>query len=224
MTTTTKPSRIADRALIAVEALVGIAVVAAIVGKSYGAAPTVVFVICGGAAAFTAYSVIRMLGSLSDRTLDVSGRVEDERRAALEHEKLLLLQGIKELEADYAIGKVAPEDYQHLRSSAEKRALAIIDQLRDEDAVWHEQAQRLVEKRVGKVRAVVPEGAAAPEASTEAWLLEDRATRDAREALRALFDDTPSAFANDVCGACETENDADAKFCVGCGRPKQEAA
>lgn len=230
MTTTTKPSRIGDRALIAVEALVGIAVVAAIVGKTYGAAPTLVFVLCGGAAAFTAYSMIRMFGSLSDRTLDVGGRIEDETRERLEHEKLLLLQGIKELEADYAIGKVAPEDYQHLRSSAERRALGIIEKLKASDAAWRVKAEQLVEKRVGRVAALEakPDAGSPPVESTEAWKAEDRAARDERAAFSRLFDDRPSDLVvrgdEAICAACETKNDADARFCVGCGRPKKEAA
>lgn len=224
-------SRLADRALIVVEALVGIAVVSAIVGKTYGAAPTFVFLVCGSAAAFTAYAMIRMFGALSDRTLDVSERIEDEDREALEHEKLLLLQGIKELEADFAIGKVAPEDYDHLRRTAEHRALAIIERIKRADAKYLAEAERLVEKRLGRIAAVgriaASEGAA-PLEETSVWLSEDLEARTRRRAFGPMFDNRPAVMtasdAGVVCQGCQTANDGDAKFCVGCGRPRQEAA
>ena len=163
-----RSSRFGDRALVALEAVVGLAVVGAIVGKSYGAAPTLVFVFCGCAVAFSAFAIVRAGGALTDRTLDITGKVEDEAREALEHEKLLLLQGIKELEADYDIGKVAPEDYQHLRRTAEQRAKKIIDQLLKTDKRWLDEAQRLVEKRVGRTTALAAQagGPAAVPAGT----------------------------------------------------------
>src|SRR5262245_33303482 len=110
-----------DRALIAVEALVGLGVIVAVIGKGYGPAATVLFTLSSAAAAATAYFLAKMVGALRDETLDVQGAVIDEDRERLEHEKLLLLQGIKELEADAATGKVDPDDYVHLRQKAEAR-------------------------------------------------------------------------------------------------------
>lgn len=218
----TATSRIGDRALIAIEAIVGLAVVSAIVGKAYGAAPTFVFVACGISVAFTALALVRGAGALTDRTLDVTGRIEDEERDALEHEKVLLLQGIKELEADYAIGKVAPEDYEHLRRTAEQRAMKIIDELKRSDEKWLEEAERLVEKRIGRVAARAD--APAPIGDTDQWRDEDLETRQKRVAYAPLFDDRAVAMPENVCAACGTENDEDAKFCNGCGRPKEAAA
>src|SRR5690242_4804791 len=122
-----------DRALVAIEALVGLAIVAAVIGKSYGPASTAAFVVCGTTAAMAGYFILRMFGALGDETLDVPPPAVDDERARLEHEKLLLLQGIKELEADAAIGKVDAEDYAHLRRKAEARALAIIRALKESD-------------------------------------------------------------------------------------------
>ncbi|MEL7369904.1 MAG: hypothetical protein AAFN74_13380, partial [Myxococcota bacterium] len=144
----TTPKGLQDRALIFVEVIVGLGVVAAIMGKTYGTAPTVIFLFCGLAATYTGYNMFRMLASLGDPTLEIQGRIADERRESMEYEKKLLLQGIKELEADYAVGKVDARDYQALRNTAEAKAVDIIAELKDDDAHWKKAAEALVEKRL----------------------------------------------------------------------------
>lgn len=206
-----------DRSLVAVEVLVAVAVVAAIVGKTYGAAPTAVFLVTGGAVAFTVFTVARMLGSLRDPTLDMVEKVEDEARAALEHEKLLLLQGIKELEADAAVGKVDPEDYKILRAKSEADALAIIQRIKAQDDKWLKAAEGLVERRLGAAAAATPSAPtkkAAPAARPAAAV-----------ALDGLYDHRPVRFEPGasgvlVCAGCQTENTEDGRFCIGCGRPR----
>ena len=217
------PSRLGDRALVVLEVAVGLAVVAAVVGKAYGPAPTVVFLLAAVATAFTLYVVARMVTSLRDDTLEVAGRTEDEERRALEHEKLLILQGIKELEADLATGKTDRADYAQLRRSAEARAIEIIQLLKASDERWRKNAERLVANRLGSevlrsARTTDPEGTRPDDASARAK----------RAALAALFDLTPTEFLERdgrlVCAHCNTENEADGRFCVGCGRPRREAA
>ena len=39
-----------------------------------------------------------------------------------------------------------------------------------------------------------------------------------------MFDDRPVAMTEMICAGCDTKNDEDAKFCNGCGRPKEAAA
>ena len=224
-------SRLLDRALVVLEVAVGAAVVVAIVGKAYGPAPTVIFLMTGSAVAFTGWVLVKMFTSLDDPTLEVPGRVEDEARAALEHEKLLLLQGIKELEADAAVGKVAAEDYDHLRRTAEVRALDIIQRIKAEDAKWRAEAERLVEKRIGgttgaRARGAAPAaavGTAAETAAVEAAPVGTAAVRETKSAHPGLFDGRPvELVAKDgalACAACGGAAEADFRFCTACGRP-----
>jgi uncharacterized membrane protein YuzA (DUF378 family) len=218
--------RLIDRAILLLEALVGIAVVAAIIGRTYGFSSTLVFIACGLAATYSGYTMVKMFSSLRDETLEITGRIEDEERAALEHEKLLLLQGIKELEADAAVGKVDAEDYQHLRKTAEDRALQIIHRIKDSDQRWRNEAEKYVTKKLGrKVGPIAGEPRAATAEAPEVHREENAAERRARRAYRELFDDHPvemhaSSAGRIACGGCHTENEEDARYCIGCGRPR----
>lgn len=221
--------RFLDRSILLIEAVVGVAVVAAIIGKSYGFSSTLVFILCGLAAAFSGYVLVRMLSSLGDDTLEVTGRLEDEERAALEHEKYLLLQGIKELEADAAVGKVDAEDYQHLRETAERRALQIIHELNQSDQRWLEEAETYVARRLGRPVAAAKDagGEPRPAEDSEAYKQQSLDERKRRKAFSGLFDDRPVEMTEKSadriqCGACETENELDARFCIGCGRPRKD--
>lgn len=175
----------ADRWIFLLEALVGLGVVFAIIGRTYGAVPTFVFLICSLFAAFTGYLLFKMLGALRDQTLDVSGRVRDLERERLEHEKYLLLRGIKELEGDAATGKVDRRDYEHLRRSAEARAMEIIAALSESEERWLGSARRIVAERLSR----------AP-----------RSDVAMQTGLR--------------CATCGAENESDARYCIGCGRPR----
>lgn len=225
------PSRLGDRALVVLEVIVGLAVVSALVGRAYGPAPTVVFLLAAVATAFTLYVVVRMITALRDDTLEVTGRTEDEERNALEHEKLLILRGIKELEADLATGKTDRADYHQLRRTAEARAIEIIRQLKASDERWRRHAERLVQDRLGAeaLRPIAEEvEKEAEEGKTEPDPPEGSAARARRSALPALFDLTPTVFEERegrlVCAHCDAENEADGRFCMSCGRPRREAA
>lgn len=222
-------NRAVDRALVALEALVGLMVVGAIVGQSYGGASTVVFLSCGLATGFTGWVLVRMFQSLRDPSLELAGRLEDEERERLEHEKLLLLQGIKELEADMAVGKVDAEDYQHLRSTAEYKALQIITKLKETDAHWMKEAERLVAARLGAaaLEAANPTAAVAGAKAT-GWATEDKAARQARSAFAGLFDNRPVILtlkdAQTCCSGCGAAAQAEDRYCSACGRPIQKEA
>ena len=278
-----------DRALIVVEALVGAGVVMLVVGKSYGPASTVLFILAGLAVAMTAVFVARLFGALGDETLDIPGKTVDDERELLEHEKQLLLAGLKEFEADAATGKVDREDYEHLRKTAEARAIQIIRTLKEADAHWMARAEALVAERLGRpiatqiattisatdvatkiAAAVAP--AAAPAAATKSIApmvppdtiaLEHGpgpqtssatkfiapasppdtvasahaagpATPGAMKSIpwppagSSLFDRRPVSFSPRAdgklaCGGCWRENPDDARYCAGCGRPREGA-
>jgi hypothetical protein len=219
-------SRLLDRSILIVEAVVGILVVGAIIGRTYGFSSTLVFLFCGFAAAFTGYSVVKMFTSLGDETLEITGRVEDEERAALEHEKVLLLQGIKELEADAAVGKVDAADYQHLRETAETRALQIIHDLKESDQRWRSEAEKYVASKLGRTLQVAEE-AVVPVEDSDHYRQESAAERRARLAYSKLFDDRPvemrpASGGSIACSGCDTMNEDDARFCIGCGRPRKD--
>ena len=87
-------TRRGDRFIAAIEAAVGLGVVAIVVGRSYDAASTVMFVLCGLAAGWTGWVMVKMVQSLKDETLDIAAVAVDHETENLEQEKLLLLQGL----------------------------------------------------------------------------------------------------------------------------------
>lgn len=234
--------RTGDRLILAVEAAAGIAVVAAIVGKTYGFAPTLFFILTAVATAFAGYMIFKMGSSWKDEALDAGGKTEDLERIRLEHEKSLLLYGIKELEADVATGKVDRLDYAHLRQTAEARAIEIIHTLKESDAKWMREAEALVKKRLGTTgRAASPtsgaeKSAPVPASPSPGDVLSSAnagAAAQARaplapgaaEAANALcFDDRPvDMISRDgaiFCDGCTAANALEGRFCVGCGRPR----
>jgi len=124
-----------------IEVLLGLAVAVAVLGQSSdGAAPSLMFLIGAASAAFTAYVTYQAIAALSDERLPATAGGED-RREALEYEKNLALAALKEIDADASMGKIDARDLPTLKASAEARALALIKQLRDEDAKWRKKAE-----------------------------------------------------------------------------------
>jgi hypothetical protein len=201
------------RALLAAEVLVGLGVVAAIVGGTYGAFPTLTFVLCGGAVAYTGWVGSRMLSALRDPTLEVEGKHRDIEREKLEGEKRLLLQGIKDLEADRQTGKMSEDEYQRLRASAEARAVEILRVLRESDERWATEAENLLaSRRRGSAPSAGGREPASPNADPRVFPTESSTASQVGQKL--------------ACDACSFENDDDARFCAGCGRAlgREEAA
>lgn len=222
----------ADRAVVVIEAAVAVAVVSAVIGSSYGPAATVGFLMVGSALAATVVFIVRAIGALRDPALDVPPEPLDEERIALEHEKAILLQGIKELEGDSGTGKVDREDYQGLRRAAEARAMEIIRQLKTSERRWLDEAEALVVARTGRATPrpareadqapEVAPTAAAPVAFAGPSLLKVRPIVPGHPGLfptdSAVFSAVDGGRAR--CGACGTETDAEARFCPGCGRAR----
>lgn len=205
------------------EALVGLGVVAALLGRHYGPFPTLLFLFASVAVGFTGWMVARMFGSLGDPSLDVVGRVRNFEREKLEGEKALLLKGIKDLEIDFATRKMSEADYQRMRETAEARAVSIIRALRETDDRYRQAAERMVSEHLGVERPESPtldirkganQVAASLKTGTQPFAV---AAIFAREPARLLPVDGGVR-----CEACETVSPAEARFCIGCGRPREE--
>jgi hypothetical protein len=126
-------------------------------------------------------------------------------RAALDREKTLVLRSIKELEFDFAMGKIAQSDFDEMGSRLRARAMGLMRQL--DDGGYSSAIEQELSRRLGtKPRTAAPETAAA------------RAT-SAAESLAHVHHELESdveAFASGMC-SCGTQNDADARFCKSCG-------
>lgn len=119
-------------------------------------------------------------------------------KAALEREKALALRTIKELEFDRAMGKVSDRDFAEMSARLRARAGRLLRQL-DAGVDYRQQIEREIEQRLGPA----PASAAGSGAPTTAAAPAAPAAPAARRA----------------CESCGTANDADAKFCTGCGAP-----
>jgi hypothetical protein len=131
-------------------------------------------------------------------------------RAALEREKTLALRSIKELEFDFAMGKISKDDFDEMGGRLRARAIGLMRQLDSggfRSAIEQELQARLSGKAgAGADRSKV--GASAPTGVVRA----DDARRDAAS-LDAI--EAPDV-APPVC-SCGVVNDADARFCKSCG-------
>jgi hypothetical protein len=122
-------------------------------------------------------------------SVDVPVMVAGRTRAALEREKTLVLRSIKELEFDFAMGKVARGDFDEVGGRLRARAMGLLRQL-DES---------------GGYRAAI-----------EQELHARRRSIDPDSAAQAHGAKTPPS--ETACPACEGANDADARFCKHCGQ------
>ena len=159
-----------------------------------GQGPTVI-VLLGflmGGAALVGYAALRTLRPLvtaeEDRTVMVGQRT----RVALEREKLMTLRSIKELEFDRAMGRLSDEDWKDMSGRLRSRVARLMKQL-DAGTGYREQIEKDLDARLNTLRP------------------DDKMPRDGAD------DHSAKAAAERVCGSCATPNDADAKFCKGCG-------
>ncbi|HEX6162881.1 MAG TPA: zinc ribbon domain-containing protein [Vicinamibacterales bacterium] len=119
-----------------------------------------------------------------DAPMTIGGRT----RVALEREKMLALRSIKELEFDYAMGKIAKADFDEMSGRLRARALRLMTQL-DAGGGYREQIAKEVAERLGAQGAQGAQGA----------------------------EGAQGAHALGACAECSTVNDVDAKFCKNCG-------
>ena len=165
------------------------ATVAVLLARPSAPASLILISLTIGGAGLTALALYRTLAPLVAPKTDFDRQPLSERmRGDLEREKALTLRSIKELEFDRAMGKVSPQDFEDMAARLRTRALGIMRQLDDGSHAYRALIEKELAQRVGKVPAA-GESAEAP-AKTEGG--------------------------SDAC-ACGTKNDADARFCKGCG-------
>jgi hypothetical protein len=156
-----------------------------------------------GATALVGIAALRTLRPLVAADEDRTAMIGHRTRTALEREKMLALRSIKELEFDRAMGKVSDGDWQEMSGRLRARATRLMRQLDAGDG-YRQEIERDLAKRLGAMVAAT----AAPEA-----------TRRPGEVSPAEGDPSAaSRTATRICGSCDTPNDADAKFCKGCGQ------
>ena len=131
---------------------------------------------------FVGLGAYRTLSPLVSDQPDTPVTIGGRTRVALEREKTLVLRSIKELEFDFAMGKVAKADFDEMSARLRARAFRLMKQL-DAGGGYREQIAKEVAERIGGAQTTEP----------------------AVEAVPGL------------CAQCETQNDADAKFCKNCG-------
>lgn len=155
--------------------------------RGQGIGVVILLTILMGTAALVGMAVLRTVRPLVTKKDDRTVMIGDRTRAALEREKLLALRSIKELEFDRAMNKVSEDDFREITGRLRARAIRLTHQL-DAGSGYRPRIERELAKRLAAANADAP-SAKAPR----------------------------SAAATAVCGACSTANDADARFCKGCG-------
>ena len=171
------------------------ATVAVLMARPSGPANLILISLTIGAAGLAAMGIYRTLAPLVAPQSDLDRQPLSERmRLDLEREKALTLRSIKELEFDRAMGKVSAQDFEDMAARLRARALGIMRQLDEGAHVYRTLIEKELAQRVGKGE-LPPKVDLPPQG------------------------DLPSkggSHAGSVC-ACGTGNDADARFCKGCG-------
>jgi hypothetical protein len=139
---------------------------------------------------FVGLGAYRMLAPLVSNIPDTGITIGGRTRTALEREKALVLRSLKELEFDFAMGKMSKADFDEMAARLRKRAMGLMTQL-DAGGGYREQIAKEIEQRLAQ------------------------GAQDAQGAHGA--DSFQEVEATGLCGECDTQNDPDAKFCKNCG-------
>ena len=106
------------------------------------------------AVSFVGLGAYRMLSPLVSPDLDAPITFGGRARVALEREKAGVLRSVKELEFDFAMGKLSRADFDEMGGRLRQRALGLMQQL-DAGGGYREQIEKEVEKRLtGESNAV----------------------------------------------------------------------
>lgn len=161
-----------------------------IVATGQSAASIIVLSLTVVAASFVAMGVFRALAPLvALEAVDEPAVAIGRQRATLEREKTLVLRSIKELEFDYAMGKIAKADFEEMGGKLRARAIRLMRQL-DAGAGYKPAIEQELAARLGR---------AAGEPSQMAGA-----------------EPPPATPASPTC-ECGAANDPDARFCKICG-------
>ena len=96
---------------------------------------------------FVGLGAYRMLVPLVTEQADAPATIGGRTRIALEREKTLVLRSIKELEFDFAMGKVAKADFDEMSGRLRARAVGLMRQL-DEGGGYRELIAKEVQQRL----------------------------------------------------------------------------
>ena len=187
-------------------AALGCATAVTFIARGQGISSVVLLGILMGTAALVGLATLRAVRPLVSAEEDRTAMIGHRTRVALEREKMLALRSIKELEFDRAMGKLSDADWNEMSGRLRARAGRLMRQL-DAGAGYRQQIERDLAKRL-----------ATDAPKTDARL---KPSRSIDAGIEAETDDERSATASAerVCGACETANDEDARFCKSCGQP-----
>lgn len=144
------------------------------------------------AVSFVGLGAYRMLAPLVSAEVEAPTLIGGRTRIALEREKALVLRSLKELEFDFAMGKMSQADFDEMGGRLRRRAVGLMRQL-DAGGGYREQIQKEVAQRLGGPLA---DGGDKPFLSAEA--------------------SGAKAAGLSAC-ECGTINDPDARFCKSCG-------
>jgi len=142
------------------------------------------------AVSFVGLGAYRLLSPLVAPGVDAPVMFGGRTRLALEREKALVLRSIKELEFDFAMGKMSQADFDEMAGRLRLRALGLMQQL-DTGGGYREQIEKEVSKALGE------------------HVAETNISHRRHAAAEVVV---PLS-----CGACGTSNDPDARFCKACG-------
>jgi len=215
-------------------AALGCATAVTFISRGQGPTAIILLSVLMAAAALVGYAALRAVRPLVSPEQDRTVMVGQRTRVALEREKMMALRSIKELEFDRAMGRLSDDDWREMSGRLRARAARLIRQL-DAGSGYRAQIERDLTKRldVADARLQPSRSYSGEGATTDARLKPSRsedadATADARlkpsrsesnEDARSATAEARSAkaLAERVCSSCETSNDADARFCKGCG-------
>jgi hypothetical protein len=167
----------------------GAATAATLMLRASGIAGAVLITVLMGAAALVGLAALHMLRPLVSPEDERAVVVGHRVREALAREKMLTLRSLKELEFDRAMGKLSDQDFHLMSTRLRARATSLMRRL-DAGAGYRDRIEQDVAARLAK---------------------QGPPTASARAAT------APVTAVAHVCASCATDNDADARFCKGCG-------
>ena len=104
------------------------------------------------AVSFVGLGAYRMLAPLVLAEVETPTLIGGRTRIALVREKALVLRSLKELEFDFAMGKMSRADFDEMAGRLRRRAVGLMRQL-DAGGGYREQIQKEVEQRLGRPEA-----------------------------------------------------------------------
>lgn len=182
-------------------------------GVALGAAPGAIFlggsVLVGAILLF--WSSVRLLLGEKLPGIDLSDEIAGTRLDDPLHEKKrAALAALQDMERERELGRITDADYDEVVQPLREQAKTILKELDARAAPFREQAERLAAAHLAKVGLGKDETKAKDETkvaeNTEAPAPTDQANERAAEPERR------------ACAACQTDNEADAKFCKSCGK------